>query len=143
MAGSDIPEALRAAVRERAKACCEYCLTTEALSGIRCQADHIVPRSLGGLATLENLCLACVACNGHKHARIYAIDPESGTEVALFHPRQQQWHEHFFWSADGTEIIGKTPTGRATITALKMNDPLIVGARSLWAGMGMHPPRGV
>jgi 5-methylcytosine-specific restriction endonuclease McrA len=61
MAGADIPEALRAAVRERAKARCEYCLTAEALSGIRCQADHIVPRSLDGPTTLDNLCLVCIA----------------------------------------------------------------------------------
>src|SRR5260221_7078089 len=100
MAGSDIPETLRAAVRERARERCEYCLTTEALSGIRCQVDHIVPRSLDGMATLENLCLACVACNGHKHSRTHAVDSESGTVVSLFNPRQQQWQDPFFLSAD-------------------------------------------
>ena len=141
MAGADISEALRNAVRERAKGRCEYCLTSEALSGIRCQTDHIIPRSRGGPTTADNLCLACAACNGHKHARTHATDPVSATEVPLFNPRRQQWHEHFFWSTDGTEIIGQTPTGRATIAALKLNDVLIVAARSLWTGMGFHPPR--
>ncbi|MGE0824783.1 MAG: HNH endonuclease [Candidatus Binatia bacterium] len=141
MTRTDVSEALREAVRERAKGRCEYCLTSEALSGIRCQTDHIRPRSRGGTATADNLCLACAACNGYKHARTHAIDPALTTEVPLFNPRRQQWHEHFSWSPDGTEMIGQTPTGRATIAALKMNDALIVGARSLWVGMGLHPPQ--
>lgn len=141
MAGAEVPEALRNAVRERAQGRCEYCLTSEALSGIRCQTDHIIPRSRGGTTTADNLCLACAACNGHKHARTHTIDPESGAEVPLFDPRRQRWSEHFAWSADGIEIIGRTPTGRATVAALRLNDALIEGARSLWAGMGVHPPR--
>jgi hypothetical protein len=32
-------------------------------------------------------------------------------QVALFNPRQQEWSEHFYWSAEGTLIIGKTPIG--------------------------------
>ena len=141
MAGADIPDALRDFIRERARGRCEYCLTSEALSGIRCQTDHITPRSRGGATTADNLCLACAACNGYKHARTHASDPESGAEVPLFDPRRQRWNEHFAWSADGTEVTGLTPIGRATIATLKMNDPLIVGARSLWVGMGVHPPR--
>jgi len=141
MAGADISEVLRNVVRERAKGRCEYCLTSEMLSGIRCQTDHIIPRSRGGETIADNLSLACVACNGHKHARTHAIDPESGAEVPLFDPRHQRWLDHFSWSPDGTEIMGRTPTGRATIVALRLNDALIVGARSLWAGMGVHPPQ--
>ena len=141
MAGAEGSEALRSVVRERAKGRCEYCLTSEALSGIRCQTDHILPRSRGGTTTADNLCLACAACNGHKHARTHAVDPESGAETALFDPRQQRWNDHFAWSLDGTEIIGRTPTGRATVAALKLNEVLIVGARSLWVGLGAHPPQ--
>jgi hypothetical protein len=141
MPGAEVSEALRNAVRERAKGRCEYCLTSEALSGIRCQIDHILPRSRGGSTTADNLCLACAACNGYKHARTHALDPESGAEAPLFDPRQQHWHEHFAWSADGTEIIGRTPTGRVTVAALRLNDALIVGTRSLWVGVGVHPPQ--
>lgn len=140
MAGADIPEPLRHVVRERARGRCEYCLTSEVLSGIRCQVDHITPRSRQGTATAENLCLACVACNGHKHARTHARDFVSGEDVPLFHPRQHRWSEHFAWNVEGTTILGLTPTGRATIAALNMNDPLIVGARTLWVGIGAHPP---
>ena len=46
----------------------------------------------------------------------------------------------FSWSTDGTEIIGQTPTGRTTIAGLRLNDALIVTARSLWTGTGFHPP---
>lgn len=141
MTGTDIPETLRQFVRARARGRCEYCLTSEVVSGIRCQIDHVIPRSQQGATTAENLCLACVACNGHKHARTHAIDPESGMEVPLFDPRRQRWNEHFMWSADGMEIIGRTPTGRAAIVALKMNDLLLVSARSLWVGIEAHPPQ--
>ena len=141
MAGAEVSEALRNLVRERVKGHCEYCLTSEVLSGIRCQIDHIIPRSRGGTTAAENLCLACAACNGRKHARTHAIDPESGAEVPLFDPRRQRWNAHFAWSSDGTEIMGRTPTGRATIVALRLNDALIVAARALWTGTGLHPPQ--
>ncbi len=141
MTANDIPEGLRNLVRERAGRRCEYCRTSEELSGIRCQTDHIVPRSRQGPSTADNLCLACAACNGHKHARTHAADPESGVEATLFNPRQQRWRDHFAWSAEGAEIVGLTPTGRATAVALNMNDSLIVGARALWVGMRAHPPQ--
>jgi hypothetical protein len=60
--------------------------------------------------------------------------------MALFNPRQQLWIDHFAWSEDGTEIIGKAPCGRATITALKMNNAEIVVARRLWVSVGWWPP---
>lgn len=31
--------------------------------------DHVIPRSLGGSDRLDNLVLACVACNSRKGAR--------------------------------------------------------------------------
>ena len=138
---SDLTFELRVRVRARAQYRCEYCQTAESLSGTRGQIDHIIPRARQGQATEDNLCLACVACNGHKHARLTAIDPESGEQVSLFNPRQQLWRDHFAWQMDGTEIIGLTPTGRATVFALDMNNPLIVSARSLWRDFGFHPPQ--
>jgi len=131
---------LRLLVRERAQGRCEYCQTSEWLSGLPCEIDHIIPRSHSGPTTEDNLCLACVSCNGHKQARTHAVDPESGTEAALFHPRTQQWHEHFAWSEDGTNITGITPTGRATSGALRLNHPLVVAARSIWVSAGLFPP---
>jgi hypothetical protein len=65
----------------------------------------------------------------------------TGESVLLFHPRRQQWSEHFYWSEDGSEIIGLTPVGRATVAALNMNHPDIVEARRRWAKVGWHPPQ--
>jgi len=58
----------------------------------------------------------------------------------LFNPRRQRWPEHFEWSEDGTQIVGLTDCGRATVEALKMNNPRIVRARQLWISVGWHPP---
>jgi 5-methylcytosine-specific restriction endonuclease McrA len=135
-----IPSALRDLVRQRAGSRCEYCQTSEWLTGLECEIDHIHPRVRGGLTTAENLCLACATCNGHKQAKISAIDPETKEEVGLFHPRLQHWHDHFAWNEAGVEIIGLTAIGRATIDALRLNHTLVVGARSIWIRAGYHPP---
>lgn len=119
---------------------CEYCLTSEFVTGIGLDADHIKPRAKGGLTNQDNLCRACASCNTNKGEQTEAVDPESGESVPLFNPRSQRWAEHFQWNADGTEIIGLTPCGRATIIALKMNNPRIVRARRLWVGANWHPP---
>jgi hypothetical protein len=60
--------------------------------------------------------------------------------VPLFNPRAQRWNDHFAWSADATRVEGSTPVGRATVIALRMNQPLIVTARGRWARVGLHPP---
>jgi hypothetical protein len=57
-----------------------------------------------------------------KATRTTAVDPDSGRLVPLFHPRQQQWVEHFAWSPDFTLMIGLAATGRATITALALSN---------------------
>ena len=102
--------------------------------------DHIQPRSKGGDTSFENLCLACRSCNEFKGNLTQAIDPLTAELVPLFHPRQQQWSEHFVWSADGTRIEGLTVIGRATVVALRMNHPVIIGARRRWVSSGWHPP---
>jgi hypothetical protein len=119
---------------------CVYCRTPTSISGARLVVDHIVPEAAGGQTEIENLCLACHACNEFKGAQVTAEDPVSGKVVRLYHPRRQCWSEHFRWSLDGTEVVGITPTGRVTSLALKMNNPLIVAARRLWVAVGWHPP---
>lgn len=100
-----------------------------------CQIDHILPRARGGQSTLDNLCLACAACNGFKLDQVEASDPESNRIVKLFHPRQQVWGEHFAWNEDETHIVGLTAGGRATVALLKMNRPLVVAARAMWVAL--------
>jgi hypothetical protein len=140
MMKSRISNRLAQLVRARAQHRCEYCQTSEWLSGQLCQIDHIMPQAKGGASAEDNLCLACVACNGFKLDRIEAVDPQSGQVVSLYHPRQQRWADHFAWSEDGTQIIGLTPSGRATAAALKLNRPLAVAARRGWVGIHRHPP---
>lgn len=135
-----LPEELRARIDEADRRVCQYCLTAEANSGLRLTCDHIIPGSKGGATVFENLCSACSACNEFKADATHGVDPVTGELVALFHPRTQRWSEHFAWSADATRVEGVTPTGRATVVALRMNQPLIVTARGRWARVGWHPP---
>ena len=75
--------------------------------------DHVVPEAVGGTLEVANLWLACSRCNTFKAAQVQARDPETGHSVNLFRPREDDWREHFAWSADGTHIIGRTERGRA------------------------------
>jgi hypothetical protein len=135
-----IPRALRERIAAQAGHRCGYCRTSVFLVGTTFEIDHIVPESLGGKTEEENLWLACPACNGHKSNRIAAVDPATGEIVRLFDPRHQIWSEHFAWSASGDEIIGLTPTGRATVDALHLNRSVLVYARWRWVQWGCHPP---
>lgn len=137
---SYISESLRGRIAESDRHRCCYCLTSEINSGIRMTYDHIYPRSKGGETSFENVCLACQSCNEFKGNIIEAIDPLTGETVALFNPRQQEWSHHFQWSSDGTQIEGITAVGRATVTALRTNNPVIVATRRRWVAVGWHPP---
>ncbi len=135
-----IPKALKQQVRIADRGRCCYCLTAEWISGIILAFDHIYPRSQGGQTCFENVCLACRSCNEFKSNSITAIDPLTKQKVALFHPRQQAWSDHFTWNTAGTHIIGFTACGRATIVALQMNNTAILVARKRWVTVGWHPP---
>ena len=80
-------------------------------------------------------------CNEFKGGQTHAHDPQTGERVALFNPRLQIWAEHFAWSEEGAEVLGKTPSGRATVVALQMNNTEIVVARRLWVTAGWWPPQ--
>ena len=74
------------------------------------------------------------------------IDPKTQEQVSLFHPRQQEWSEHFIWTKDGIKIVGITIIGRATISRFDFNDerrdePSIQVARNFWVESGWHPPQ--
>jgi hypothetical protein len=131
---------LRRLLDERDKQRCAYCLTTEENCGLRMHVDHIVPETAGGLTILDNLCLARFTCNNYKQARQTGIDPLSGQRVPLFHPVKQLWSEHFTWDNSKTKIIGLTASGRATVTALHLNNFTVVIARHRWTSAGWHPP---
>jgi hypothetical protein len=135
-----ISAALRQRVADAARHRCGYCLTVQKISGAPMHIEHIIPLALGGASDETNLWLACAWCNSYKATQIRAVDPQTGEQVSLFNPRTQPWSEHFQWSDDGSEIIGITPTGRATVIALRLNNEFIVPARRQWIMAGWHPP---
>lgn len=127
-------------VIEQANRRCEYCKSSMDYASQPFVMEHIIPVSTGGKTALTNLALACGGCNGHKYTKVDAIDPVSQTRVALFHPRQQHWSNHFGWSVDYLTLIGLTAIGRATVEALKLNRPGVINLRRLLVLAGLHPP---
>ena len=128
-------------IRQTAQNRCGYCLSPQHLVMARLEIEHIKPLSKGGSNDESNLWLACPLCNRYKSDKISAVDPETHQTVSLFNPRTQHWSEHFRWSEDGIHIIGLTPIGRATVTALHLSDdPDALTVRSYWVMAGWHPP---
>src|SRR2546429_7679685 len=111
---------IRSHVRERAHNACEYCHLHQRDSPLAAlHIEHIIPKTHGGSDDLDNLALACIDCNLHKGTNLTGIDPETNEVTELFHPRRQDWNEHF--GLQGVHVIGKTETGRTTIRVLNMN----------------------
>lgn len=131
---------LRQRVAETFDHLCAYCHTAQRVIGPLLEIDHILPQSLGGSSDEENLALACPLCNSYKSDLVEAVDPESERISPLFHPRNQVWAEHFVWLDGGALLGGTTACGRATVTALRMNDADVVATRRLWIAVGWHPP---
>ena len=120
---------------------CGYCLLQEVVSGIPLTIEHLQPRAQGGSNEDNNLWLSCRLCNERKGTLVQVVDPDTAELVSIFNPRTQQCGDHFAWSADGTVMIAKTASGRATISALALNDELRVRARAIWVKSGWHPPK--
>jgi hypothetical protein len=135
-----VPVALWRQVRADAGRRCGYCRSSEALTGMPLEIEHIIPEAAGGPTVRENLWLACHRCNEYKGDRTQASDPLTRERVALFNPRTQRWRDHFVWSPDGALVVGLTPSGRATVEALRLNNEHVVEARRFWVEAGWHPP---
>src|SRR3990172_5530157 len=114
-------DSIRSAVAARAGYRCEYCGLHEQNDIYSFHVEHIIPLKHGGLDDLDNLAYACQHCNLHKGPNLTGIDPDTGAVARLFHPRQDSWIDQF--ALDDFRFIGLTPTGRATIRVLSMNDP--------------------
>lgn len=135
-----VPAALRREVAERARGCCEYCRSQARLAVQPFSIEHIIPRAHGGSSTSDNVALSCQGCNNHKYDKIEARDPMSGEVVGIYHPRRDRWEDHFAWSDDFAFIVGLTPTGRATVEALRLNREGVVNLRRALHAAGAHPP---
>jgi hypothetical protein len=125
-------------VEGRAEGRCEYCRMHESLQGATFHVEHITPRSLGGSSEGANLAWCCPSCNLRKPKNVDAADPESGETVALFNPRVDAWGGHFAW--DRYRLVGRTPTGRATVTALQLNHPRRLLIRQAEEMFDLFPP---
>jgi hypothetical protein len=117
---------------------CEYCRLPAVIVPHGLWIDHIIPRAKKGTNEPANLCVSCVSCNQAKGSLISARDPVTQRDVPLFNPRQDSWDAHFRWSNDQVYIDGLTPTGRATIVALKMNSPQIIELRRLLIQLNLN-----
>ena len=137
---SYISDKLKNKIRRQAKNRCGYCLTPQEIISMAFEMEHLRPIADGGTDEEENLWLACRNCNGFKHAKTHAVDPQTNTKTSIFNPRKQIWSEHFEFGEDKTEIIGKTICGRATVIALRLNYEQAVTARIIWVKFGLYPP---
>jgi HNH endonuclease len=133
-----ITQEQRQAIRELAGDCCEYCRVRQDDRLSKFQIDHIIPLKHGGSDEIENLCLACLKCNGYKGPNVAALDPQTGEATKLYNPRRQQWEEHFQINADAT-LTGISPEGRATIGVLRINEEGRVKQRYMALPLGEYP----
>jgi hypothetical protein len=125
-------------VWRRAQRICEYCPMPQDYDVLPFQIDHILALKHGGLTVARNLALACFFCNNRKGPNIAGRDPLTGRIVRLFHPRRDQWLQHFQW--DGPRLAGRTPIGRATIAVLEINLPHRIALRQSLIEEGVFPP---
>lgn len=103
------------------------------------EVEHIVPLSRQGSDDEANLALACRSCNLRKGYRISGMPSSVNAEVRFFHPREDQWSEHFQVNIESGEVLGRTLVGEVTVEYLEVNSPAQVAARQLWIRLGLFP----
>ena len=138
---SDVPKKLAKEIRREANNRCGYCLGEQRYIFAWLEIEHLHPRAKGGKTVRENLWLACPFCNTFKSAQTHGIDPKNKRKGRLFNPRQQDWKTHFTFASDQATILGKTVSGRATVSALQLNHELALTTRKLWMSVGWYPPQ--
>jgi hypothetical protein len=133
-----VPEQVRKRVRVRAGDRWGYCRAHQIRVYAPLEIEHIVPVAVGGPHDESNLWLACRLCNLYKAAQTHGSDPLTGKRTRLFNPRRQSWARHFRWA--GPRAAGLTPCGRATVAALRLNNPTALENRREWMSVVWHPP---
>ncbi len=116
---SYVSAALRRLVIERAGDQCEYCRFPQAVALFAFEMEHIIAEKHDGITEADNLALSCPCCNRFKGSDLGSIDPETQQLTPFFHPRLQQWSDHF--RREGGTIIPLTPEGRVTAKILQFN----------------------
>jgi hypothetical protein len=128
---------VRQRVWERAQGRCEYCRMRQEFDALTFPIEHIVPRKHRGSDDVENLALACFACNNHKGTNLSGLDPQTGEMARLYHPRKDDWPEHFRWN--GARLSGRTAVGRVTVEVLGINLPHRLELRIALVEEGVFP----
>ena len=123
-------------VSARARHICEYCHAPEAIFNLPFEVEHITPQASGGESSPDNLALSCRSCNLYKSDAVAAFDEQSQSTVRLFHPRRDDWREHFTIDVETSEVQGLSDIGRATILRLRINSAAQVAARMQWFKLG-------
>ena len=126
-------------VSQRANNRCEYCHAPEAIFNLPFEVEHVIPVSHQGSDDASNLALACRACNLRKADHLTGADETTQRAARLFHPRQDQWSEHFQVDRETGLIQGSTSVGRATVARLQMNSPAQMTARRQWIRLKLFP----
>jgi hypothetical protein len=129
---------LRRNILAKSTNCCEYCRVHQRDNTVSYHIEHIIATAHGGQTVEANLAFSCSRCNFYKGTNIAAADPETGEPTFLFHPRRQEWDEHFSVDSDGL-IIGLTPEGRATVLVLRLNEENRVLYRQVLIKIGVYP----
>ncbi len=97
----------RELVRRRARDSCEYChIPQQATPIIPFHVEHVLAKPHGGTDDPQELALACDRCNAYKGPNLTSVDPETGDLVPLFHPRRDNWDDHFGFRGGEVESRG-------------------------------------
>jgi HNH endonuclease len=134
---SYVSAALRRLVTERAREQCEYCRFPQTASLFTFEIEHIIAEKHDGITASENLALSCPCCNRFKGSDIGSIDPQTQQLTPFFHPRLQQWSDHF--RLEGGTIVSLTPEGRVTAKILQFNLSERIREREQLISVGEYP----
>ena len=116
---------------------CEYCHFPHEFAEYPFHIDHIIAEKHDGKTEQENLALSCFYCNISKGPNIAGIDSLTGDLTPLYHPRKQDWNEHFQW--EGSILAGLTAIGRVTVHVLNINDAAALNVRRFLMAEGRYP----
>lgn len=69
-----------------------YGLTTKQARGLRCTAEHLIPKCEVGSDLPGNIVAACVRCNGGRHKRKFPPSPEVHQARVMARVEKGAWH---------------------------------------------------
>jgi hypothetical protein len=118
-----------ARIASRAHRRSEYCRAPEEVFNFPFEVEHIIPPAHGRGDSDDNLALFCRSCNVRKGMRIADIDPVTGVAIRLFHPRNDQWSDHFRVDVEHGTIEALSVIGRISIVRMGMNSAPQLEAR--------------